>query len=651
MKKLSILSIIAFLLTIGSFAQKTDDVLMTINNKSVYAKEFKRVYKKNLELVQDETQKSVDGYLDLFIEYKLKVAEAYAQKLNENEAYVYDFGKYEEQLSRNYIYDTKLTDGLIKEAYDRGLEEIEASHILVMCNWDAFAQDTLAAYNKIKALRERALKGEDFNVLAKKNSEEPGSNEREGKLGYFSAFNMVYPFETEAYKTPVGGISNIVRTQFGYHVIKVTDRRLKFPPVTVSHIMISTSKDTNAIKAKERINEIYGLLKQGESFEELAKKYSDDKATGINGGMMKPFTKGQLKAPPFEDAAYALKTNGEISKPVQTRFGWHIIRLEKINEIPSFEESKVDLEARIKDSERLKIVTSAVNDKIKKKYGFEGYEYLPFFEKFVNDSILKRNWKLTPLSKQQNKPLFKIGDQTYFYNELANYLFERQTKIRPFKQKRSLIQSLYDEFETDKVKAYFKRKLEEENEEYAGVIQEYRDGLLIFEVMAENVWNKAKIDTLGLQEFYNQNKENYKTNQQINGAIFSSSQKEILSQVSNLLVSGKNPEEIKKELNTTDKIQVLVTEGFFDLDSNQLPSNFEPKEGISKIYETGSSFSLVKVNFVAPPRVRELDEVKGRVISDFQNKIEKEWVQSLKTKYTVEVNQKTLKKLKKELGS
>ncbi|MCB0457980.1 MAG: peptidylprolyl isomerase [Flavobacteriaceae bacterium] len=650
MKKLSILSIIALLLTIGTYAQKTGDVLMTINNKPVYAKEFKRVYTKNLDLVQDETQKSVEGYLDLFIEYKLKVAEAYAQKLNENEAYVYDFGKYEEQLSRNYIYDTKLTDDLIKEAYNRGLEEIEASHILVMCNWDAFAQDTLVAYNKVKALRDRALKGEDFNVLAKKNSEEPGANEREGKLGYFSAFNMVYPFETEAYKTPVGGISNIVRTQFGYHIIKVTDRRLKFPPITVSHIMISTSKDTTT-KAKERINEIYGLLKQGESFEELAKKYSDDKATGINGGTMKPFTKGQLKAPPFEEAAYALKNTGEISNPVQTRFGWHIIRLEKINEIPSFEESQVDLEMRIKDSERLKIVTSAVNDKIKKKYGFEGYDYLPFFEKFVSDSILKRNWKFTSLRKEDNKPLFKIGSQTYFYNELAEYLFERQTKVRPYQQKRSLIQSLYDEFETEKVKTYFKRKLEEENDEYAGIIQEYRDGLLIFEVMAENVWNKAKNDTLRLQQFYNNSKENYKSNQQLNGAIFSSSQKEILTQVNELLASGKNPEEIKKQLNTTDKIQVLVTEGFFDLDNNQLPPNFELKEGISKIYETGSSFSLVKVNFVAPPRVRELDEVKGRVISDFQNTIEKEWVQSLKTKYTVEVNQKTLKKLKKELGS
>lgn len=651
MKKIILFSIVSLLFAFASFAQKKGDVLLTINSKPVYAKEFKRVYKKNLELVQDENQKTVDGYLDLFIEYKLKVAEAYAQNLNKNDAYVADFGKYEEQLSRNYIYDTKITDDLIKEAYDRGLEEIEASHILVMCNWDAYPQDTLVAYNKIKNLRERALKGEDFHVLAKKNSEEPGSNEREGRLGYFSAFNMVYPFETEAYKTPVGGISDIIRTQFGYHIIKVTDRRLKFPPISVSHIMISTMKDTNAINTKERINEIYGLLKQGGSFEELAKKFSDDKATGINGGAMKPFTKGQLKAPPFEEAAYALKSPGDISKPIETRFGWHIIRLDKINEIPDFESSKEDLEIRIKDSDRLKIVTSAINDKIKKKFGFEGYEYLPYFEKYVSDSILKKKWKYTPIPQQENKPLFKIGDSTYLYNEFAIYLSERQTKIRGYKQKRTLIQSLYDEFETDQLKAYFKLKLEEENDEYAGIIQEYRDGLLIFEVMAYNVWNRAKSDSIGLQKFYEKNRPNYATNQQFNGAIFSSSQKEVITQVNDMLLKDLSPQEIKKQLNTDDQIQVLVTEGMIEVGSSQLPVNFEPVEGISKIYEGDNSFTIVKVNYIAPPRIRELNEIRGRVISEYQNDIEKQWIQSLKAKYVVEINQKTLKKLKKELGS
>ncbi len=651
MKKNLILFVISILFSLSTYAQKGKDVLMTINNEPVYAKEFKRVYKKNLELVQEESQKSVDGYLDLFIDYKLKVAEAYAQKLNENKGYIKDFGKYEEQLSRNYISENNITEEILKEAYDRSLEEVEASHILIETNWDSFPQDTLAAYNKIEQIRKRAIAGEDFNELAKKTSEEPGADEREGRLGYFSAFDMVYPFESEAYNTPVGEISNIIRTQFGYHIIKVTDRRTKAQPIVASHIMVSSFKDTSATSTKNRINEIYGLLQQGESFEDLAKQYSDDKATGLNGGKMRPFTKGQLKAPPFEEAAYALKKPGEISKPIQTRFGWHIIRLEEIKEIPSYEDQLPELEKRINGGDRYLSVFSAVNNKIKEKYGFEDYEYLPFFEEFVSDSIHKKKWKFTPLSEKENKPIFKIGDRTFTYNDFAKNLSDRQTEIKTYKYKGALITAVYEDFESAKLKEYFKERLENENEEYAGIIQEYRDGLLIFEVMAKNVWNKAKNDTIGQKALYEKNIKKYQTQSQVNGAIFTSSQESVINQVSDLLNQGLSPNDIKEQINTEGNTNVLVTVGYFEIDSTELPKNFEIKEGVSEIYKGDTTFTIVKTNFVTPPRVKGFNEVKGRVISDFQNEVEKEWMKSLKEKYTVKVNEKTLKKIKKELGS
>lgn len=651
MKKNLILFVISILFSLSTYAQKGKDVLMTINNEPVYAKEFKRVYKKNLELVQEESQKSVDGYLDLFIDYKLKVAEAYAQKLNENKGYIKDFGKYEEQLSRNYISENNITEEILKEAYDRSLEEVEASHILIETNWDSFPQDTLAAYNKIEQIRKRAIAGEDFNELAKKTSEEPGADEREGRLGYFSAFDMVYPFESEAYNTPVGEVSNIIRTQFGYHIIKVTDRRTKAQPIVASHIMVSSFKDTSATSTKNRINEIYGLLQQGESFEDLAKQYSDDKATGLNGGKMRPFTKGQLKAPPFEEAAYALKKPGEISKPIQTRFGWHIIRLEEIKEIPSYEDQLPELEKRINGGDRYLSVFSAVNNKIKEKYGFEDYEYLPFFEEFVSDSIHKKKWKFKPLSEKENRTIFKIGDQTYTYNDFAKYLFERQTDIKTYKYKGALITAVYNDFESAKLKEYFKQNLEQENEEYAGIIQEYRDGLLIFEVMAKNVWNKAKNDTVGQKAFYEKNIKKYQTQSQVNGAIFTSSQESVINQVSDLLNQGLSPNDIKEQINTEGNTNVLVTVGYFEIDSTELPKNFEIKEGVSEIYKGDTTFTIVKTNFIAPPRVKGFNEVKGRVISEFQNEVEKEWMKSLKEKYTVKLNEKTLKKIKKELGS
>ena len=274
----------------SSVAQKKRDVLMTIDGNPITAQEFKRVYKKNLDLVQDEKQKSVEGYLDLFVDYKLKVAEAFDQKLNEKESYVKDFSKYEEQLSRNYIYEDKVTEDLIREAHKRTMEEIDASHILILCNFDALPQDTLAAYNKAKAIRAEALLGENFNKLIVQKSEEPGVEKSKGRLGYFSAFGMVYPFEDMAYNTPVGEISEVVRTQYGYHIIKIHDRRERQPKIEVGHIMISTRFDS-LNKAEGKIKDILSLVKQGQSFEDLANQYSDDRTTGVKGGKIRAFGK------------------------------------------------------------------------------------------------------------------------------------------------------------------------------------------------------------------------------------------------------------------------------------------------------------------------------------------------------------------------
>ncbi len=651
MKK-RIFTILAIVVTVFSYAQQKKDVLLTLNDKPIYAQEFKKVYLKNLELVQDEEQKSVDGYLKLFIDYKLKVAEAYAQGLEKNKDYVKDFSKYEEQLSRNYIYEDNVTSDLVEEAYERGLIEVDVSHILVMCNWDAFPQDTLAAYNKIKGIRERVLKGdEDFNVLAKKLSEEPGVDEKEGRLGYFSVFAMVYPFETEAYNTPIGEVSNIVRTQFGYHIIKVHGRRPKLPQVTVSHIMISSRGDSTGIKGKERINEIYALLKQGESFEELAKKYSDDQNTGKNGGLMRAFTKGDLKAPTFEDAAYELTVPGEISEPVQTRFGWHIIRLEKRHDLPSFIEEKASLERKVKDGERAKIITSAVTDRIKHKYGFQQFEYLSAFSTIVTDSIVKRKWVFEPLSAAENKKLFIIGDKIFYYNDFGKYIEEKQGKVRPYKQITTMLKIVYDEFETIKVKEYFREKLEEENDDYAAIINEYRDGLLIFEVMAKNVWDKAKNDTLGQRSYYEMHKEKYPWKEHVEANIFRTSNKEDINSVVEYLNKGKNADEIKELMNLDGKVKVMVTNGVFEKGANELPKDFELKSGISKIYEEDNAFTIVVVEKALPAGIKDYEDVKGRVLSDYQNDMEKSWMQGLRDTYTVKVDEKVLKRLKKELGS
>ena len=650
MKNFLTVCILAFLSATTVFSQNKKEVLMTIDGTPVYSSEFERVYKKNLDLVQDESQKDIDGYLQLFIDYKLKIAEAQVQGLDKEENYNKEFSKYRDQLSRNYLFEDKITEELAKEAYERGKEDVDASHILIRVDYEALPQDTLAAYNKIKSIHERALKGEDFTKLAKTYSEEPGSKESGGNLGYFSVFNMVYPFENAAYSTKVGEISDIVRTSFGYHVLKVNDKRARLPKIVVSHIMISDKKGPKTFNPEERINEIYTLLKQGESFESLAKQFSDDKSSAVLGGKLKPFTKGELRAPEFENAAYALTNPGDLSKPVKTDFGWHIIRLEEKLPKETFDQQKEELEKKVNEGDRSKIVTSTTNKKIKEKYGFKkGDSYLPFFDTYLGDDILKRRWVMTPISANEDKVLFTIGDKKATFTDFAKYIEERQRTTRPYKLKEALLVDFYDEFETQVLKDYFKEKLEFENEDYAAILNEYRDGLLIFDVMDKNIWQKGKNDSIGIQEYYNKTKQNYHWKQRVDADIYSSTSETLAQQVQKMLNEGKTSEEIKTALNTDNMVNVLITPGVFELDQRELPKNLEIKKGTSTIYPSNDSFVVVNVKEIVAPGPKTLEDVKGKVLSNYQNDLEKSWMDSLHSKYKVEVNKKTLRHVKKKL--
>ncbi|SRX55545.1 peptidylprolyl isomerase [Aequorivita sp. CIP111184] len=650
MKNILSVFILVLLSATTVFSQNKKEILMTIDGKPVYAKEFKRVYNKNLDLVQDESQKDIDGYLELFIDYKLKIAEAEAQDLDKENSYKNELSKYRDQLSRNYLFEDKVTEELAKEAYERGKEDVDASHILIRVDYESVPQDTLAAYNKIKSIREKALKGDDFAQLAKTYSEEPGAKESGGNLGYFSVFNMVYPFENAAYNTKVGEISKIIRTSFGYHILKVNDRREKLPKIAVSHIMISDKKGARTFDPEERINELYTMLKQGESFESLAKQFSDDKNSAVKGGKLNPFTKGDLRATEFEDAAYNLKNVGDISKPVKTTFGWHIIRLDERLPVETFDSQKESLEKRVTEGDRSKIVTNAINNKIKEKYGFKkGESFLPYFDTYVTDDVLKRKWTMSPIPNNEEKTLFTIGDKKLGYTDFANFIAARQKTTRPYKQKEAFLVDLYDEFETENLKEYFKEHLEDENEDYAAILSEYRDGLLIFDVMNKNIWQKAKNDSVGIQEYYNKTKQDYQWKQRVDAEIYSATSEMLAQQIQKMLNEGKTAEEIKTALNTEEKVNVLITPGLFEVEQHELPAGLEIKEGVSKVYPSNDSFVVVNVKAIMAPSEKSLDDVKGKVLSSYQNDIEARWIKDLRSKYKVEVDKKTLKHLKKEL--
>ena len=651
MKKYLALTLVLLFINL-SFSQNKKDVLLTIDGKPVYTSEFKRVYNKNLDLVKDESQKSVEGYLDLFIDYKIKVAEAYAQNLDKDETYISEFNQYRDQLSRNYILENKVTSELSLEAYERSLEEINANHILVLSKYEDIPQDTLKAYNKIKAIYDRAKAGEDFVALAKENSEEPNADNSGGQLGYFTAFAMLYPFETAAYNTQVGGVSEIVRTQYGYHIIKVNDRRKRGSQITTSHIMLSDKGSNRTFVPADRIIELYALLQQGEDFAKLAEQYSDDKNSAKNGGQLQKFRKGELRAPKFEEAAFSLENAGDYSKPVKSQFGWHIIQLNEKHSIPTYEEERESLEKKVKNGVRSKIVTSALNDQIKDKYGYvEVTNYVPFFNIYVSDDILKKKWEYDTIGNAQDRVIFTIGKKEIRFSDFAKFIVSRQKQQFTATEKSYVLADFYYEFESLELKNYFRDNLEFENVQYASTIREYRNGLLIFDLMNKNIWMKAKNDTIGLQNFYETVKENYTWDDRVDAVIVTTTTEDAALVARNLMLNDKTSEEIKGVLNVDDQINVIISEGVFEKGQRELPGNFEVKVGVSETYSNKDGFTIVRVNKVIPTDIKPLGTVKGKVMSDYQNDLESKWMMRLRDMYKVKIHKKALKRVKKELDS
>jgi peptidyl-prolyl cis-trans isomerase SurA len=652
MKLKSASILILLFVTILASAQKKSDVIMTIDDIPVYTREFVRVYNKNLDLVQDESQKTVDGYLDLFIDYKLKVAAAYEQGLHMKAAYIKEFSKYEAQLSRNYLYEDKVTTDLARQAYERGKYDVNVAHILVRTSYDDVPSDTLIAYNKIAEALVKARAGEDFAQLAGEYSQEPRAAERGGDLGYFSTFTMVHEFEDAAFETPVGEISDILRTQFGYHIIFVKEKRAREQDVTVSHIMISESENaTRTFNPEERINEINTLLAQGSSFEDLAKQYSEDKNSANKGGKISRFSKGQLRSKEFEEVAYSLENSGDLSEPFKSEFGWHIVRLEEKHMPQTFEEQKEVLEKKVGEGARSKIVNTAVNHKIKEKYSFKVDDnFRPFFSNFITDSILKRVWDYEEDFAQNERALFVIGgNYTATYGDFAAYIKGRQTKKGLPKSISRVISESYELFETESLKRYFRDQLEKTNEEYASVISEYRDGLLIFDVMRLNIWDKAKKDTIGSKAYYENNKEKYQWKQRIQADIVSSSKDDMIEVARTMLSNGKTIEEIKEALNKEKAVNVIASSGTYELENRNLPEGFEAVLGMSKKYSQNGNFIVVNVTEIVSPSIKAYDDVKGRVISDFQKQLEADWMRELRNANNVVINKKALKKVKRQI--
>ena len=628
-----------------SFAQEKDEVLLKVDGEPIMTSEFLRVYNKNLDLVKDESQKDVDGYLKLFTEYQLKLKEAKRLKYNEDTKYQREFLRYKKQLTKNYLSENKVTDALVEEAYKRSNMDVKACHVLVRL--DENSKDTIDAYNKVLKLRDR-LQKEGFDSLKKEVHD--GASIFVEDLGYFSAFKMVYDFETAAYNTPKGEISMPFRTQFGYHVVKVNEKRPSRGTINASHIMVALEQKDSLLDPEERINDIYKKIQQGENFESLAKQFSEDKSSASKGGQLTAFKSGQLSSVKFEDEAFALKNDGDTSKPFKTQYGWHIIKRNSLKPIQSFEDLKPSLESRVKRDTRSKLINAAMKDELKKRYQIS---YNPkakaYFESLLSNDYFVRSWRL-PEDFEKEAEMFKINDRSYTYNEFGRHLMSAQrlyvNKSTPFP---TVIDKEFDAFFEKSILQYREDNLELENKEFADILKEYRDGLLLFDLMEKEVWNKASKDTLGLENYHKKHQSKYQWTDRVDAVIVSSANKKMVEKASKMMKKRKTEEHINDALNTESEKNIIFTKGTFALSDVKLPSNFKAKSGLSKVYKHNEAYHVIDVKKVLPAGSKTLEEAKGSVISDYQAEIEANWIEGLHKRFKIEVNDKALKNVKKRI--
>jgi len=614
------------------FAQENKEIL-SIDGNPIYQNEFERLFSKNANLINPDKKGSFEDDLNLFIDFNLKVLEAENQGLDSLSGFKKQYNAYKNHLANSYLFNTAVNQKLLEEAYERLKYKRKVKYILVRLEKDAAPKDTLKAYNKAKEFKNKLEKGGDFEKLALEYSEDPSVKENKGNLGWIGVFKSVYEFENAVYQTEIGEISAPFRSQFGYHVIQVVEERKAEGQVFVAHLLIKSTEEEK--EAEEKIQNIYEKIKEGANFADMVKQYSDDEASAKNGGKLNPFRRGSLKDQNFEDQAFSLTKENPLSKPFKTEAGWHLLYLLNHTPIGDFEKEKNQLEENIKKNHRSQIVKDSLAKKITDKYAVKNSKSgLTYFKDKIGENFVEDAEKNLP-----EEDLFSIEEKGYTYEE-----FLKKIKfLEKFQRKKitaDLLQQTYDEVKTNFLINYERENLLQNNKKLNEELGDYKNGLLVYEVINKNVFEKSQ-DTTALKEFYLANKSSFTTPEKYEVIVVSADRKKEVSKAKKFLRKGKSIEEIK---DISDKI--IVHSGEFEENNLQLPKNFKKKAGISSIIKQNGVYLVSKTLRVIPSEIKDFEDIKGVVINKYQEDLEKQFIKDLRKKYKVELNEENLKSLK-----
>ncbi len=645
--KTSFLLILSLLIIQPLFSQTSKDpILLTISDKGITKNEFEKIYHKNNSKEALTETKSLEEYLELFINYKLKVKEAEELMLDTAKSFKTELAGYRKQLSQPYLIDKDENEKLVAQVYERMKKDVRASHILIKMNPDASPEDTLKTFKRVMKIRDLIVKGADFAKMAKDSSEDPSAKENLGDLGYFTALQMVYPFENAVYNLKTGELSQAVRTRFGYHIIKLTDIRSNPGELTAAHIMVKAGSKVGPdelIKAKAKIDSIHKLLKDGGNFEELAKSLSDDPGSARTGGTLPPFGTGRM-VPEFEKAAYEIKNKGEFSAPIKTAYGFHIIKLIDRKGIAPFEEIRNDLKAKVSKDSRSELSKITMLNKIKVLYKFQEFPKAKTELLNSTDPTLSEGAWVGSSANNLDKPIFNILDKSYSQKDFVQYVVEHQVPKKETNPKQ-IMSTMYDQFLEESLIEFRENRLSQEYPEYKALMEEYRDGILLFELTDAKVWSKAVKDTAGLKEFFTKNNNKYMWPERVKADIYSLKSEELSKKIQKL-AKKKDREEIEKELNQSDANAVQSKSGVYAKGENEFLDKVKWEKGFVIAEKNSEKTVLIHVKEVTPPSFKNLDESRGIATSDYQVQLEKDWIEALRKKYPVNVNKEVLKGIK-----
>ena len=630
------------------FAQTADPIVMKVGNEQVPLSEFEAIFMKNHKKNEPVTKAELDEYSTLFVNFKLKVQAAKQAGIDTTGSFKNEFNGYKKQLGQPYLKDKEAEERLLNEAIERMKTDLRVSHIVVKAKSDCMSPaDTAELYKKAMDIRKR-LQKEDFAKVAAEVSEDNYSNKSGGDLGWFTGLMWAYPFETAAYNLKKGEISLPIRTSMGYHLVKVTDSRPARGEIKAAHIFVAPASQNEADKAKAeaKIKEAYNALKAGTPWTEVVTKFSEDKTSIANGGELPVFGIGKM-VQEFEDHAFALKNEGDYSEPFSTKYGFHIVKLVSKND--KKDTPREEVRKTLQKNARNRLVADAFTKKTKQELGFTENTALITKIKALETASKNKTIRVTQIDSLPDETLFSLGTKAYNLADFKTYLSTRMPRGNELNY--CNLESKYlNPFIEQKVLEAAEANLENKFADYKSLLKEYREGIMIFDMMDKKVWSKSVEDTVGLKEFFNNNRNNYMWKDRIAAYRVIGPDSLTLVKVkkeAEKVVSGKQP--ITYLANKFNKKQtvIVVNEELKEFGESPELDELGSKPKLGNVSKSKENWYFYIISGVRKPEPKDLKSAKGLVISDYQNYLEQEWLKELKNTYPVSVNKDVMYKLAK----